>query len=337
MVTFPVSLFVDKAMVTFLSMLNITTTFLSKVDKIKMDNSSPVQCGQHDGNISLEGEKNQHGQAPGQSGQNENNAPSKSAGGSQNQNNPTQQDQGQAGRGNRDTGDSGYGSGSVELYQQTLTPLCRATVMLLGPINAGKTCLVDTLLGRPLLAEDSTNDDRGDLSTCEITCTHAQIAGCQWKEGTEENMLRAQVANAVQSELRRPCRNRELSEEELQRKLQEMPTILEVLDTSGEFAFYKIHQMFLAPSMVFLLVMDVTKKLDDKLPESYAADKWKDKVDYPDTPRKFLNFFLNSISSFLCDDIEKSIFIVLTHTDQLEEEERVEKIKSYKRDVLGPC
>ena len=105
----------------------------------------------------------------------------------------------------------------------------------------------------------------------------------------------------------------------------------------GEFPFYQTHPMVMSKSMVFLVVMDITKKLDDDLPESTLAKKWKGKVECPNTPRKFLDHWLTSISTFLNEHEQhhttKSIIIVLTHTDKLDPKTRRKDIEAFVKEV----
>ena len=235
--------------------------------------------------------------------------------------------------------DSGYGSaGSVVLDQ--MFSLLRATVMILGYNNAGKTCLRDTLLELPFRdpktpsnARENHSDELDDLSNCKVTGIHAHVAGQQWTQLDEsfgealKNDLETRLTDAIATENRRGAG-------------QELTTRLKILDMDGEFPFYQTHPMLMSKSMVYLLVMDVTKKLDDHLPESTLAKKWKGKIEYPNTPRKFLDHWLTSISTFfnevgLPDQHRKSIVLVLTHTDKLDQRTRKEEIKKFEQEVLA--
>ena len=235
--------------------------------------------------------------------------------------------------------DSGYES---ELYQRVTFSFTRATVMILGYNDAGKTCLSETLLGFPFRdPKNSSNvreshcDELDDLSNCKVTGMHALVAGQHWTQLDEtygealKNDLGTRLADAIATDNRR-------------RAGRELTTRLKILDIDGEFPFYQTHPMLMSKSMVYLVVMDVTKKLDDVLPQSTLAKKWKGKIEYPNTPRKFLDHWLTSISTFLNEHglpdqhrKTKSIVLVLTFTDKLDPSTKKDVIKKFKQEVLA--
>ena len=242
---------------------------------------------------------------------------------------------GYAGVGN----DSGYGSAGSVVLDQTFS-LSRAIVMILGYNNAGKTCLSDTLLGFPFRdprnpshARESHCDELEDLSNCKVTGIHAHVTGQHWAQLDES------FHEVLEKDL--GTRSTDLNSTENKRRAgQELTTRLKILDMDGEFPFYQTHPMLMSKSMVYLVVMDITKKLDDHLPESTLAKKWKGKIEYPNTPRKFLDHWLTSISTFLNEhDLPdqhrktKSIVLVLTHTDKLNQRTRKEEIKKFEQEV----
>ena len=235
--------------------------------------------------------------------------------------------------------DSGYES---EIYERVTFSFMRATVMILGYNDAGKTCLSETLLGFPFRdPKNSSNvreshcDELDDLSKCKVTGIHAHVAGQHWTQLDEtygealKNDLGTRLTDAIATDNRR-------------RAGRELTTRLKILDIDGEFPFYQTHPMLMSKSMVYLVVMDVTKKLDDVLPQSTLAKKWKGKIEYPNTPRKFLDHWLTSISTFLNEHglpdqhrKNKSIVLVLTHTDKLDPSTKKDVIKKFKQEVLA--
>ena len=233
--------------------------------------------------------------------------------------------------------DTGYGSvESVELYQRVPFSFMRASVMLLGYDNAGKTCLSDTLLELPFRdpkkpeIHDSQSDQLDDLSNCKVTAIHAHTTGQNWTQLDES------FGNALANDLE--TRRTEIRATEDRRcPEQKLTTSLKLLDMDGEFPFYQTHPMVMSKSMAFLVVMDITKKLDDDLPESTLAKEWKGKIEYPNTPRKFLDHWLTSISTFLHEHEQhqttKSIIIVLTHTDKLDPKTRTKEIETFVKEV----
>ena len=105
--------------------------------------------------------------------------------------------------------------------------------------------------------------------------------------------------------------------------LHEFSTVMKILNMSGEFDFYKTLQLLLSPSMIFLLVMDVTKKMDEVL-----SQKTPDGSDCPKTPKEFLDYWLNTVGTFVGSNGNssdrkpgkscESVIIVLTNTDKLD-------------------
>ena len=237
--------------------------------------------------------------------------------------------------------DSGYGSAGSAVLDQTFSFL-RAIVMILGYNNAGKTCLSDTLLELPFRdpkdpsnAEESHSDQLDDLSNCKVTGIHAHATGQNWTQLDES------FGEALKKDLETRLTDA-ISTENRSRAGQKLTTRLKILDMDGEFPFYQTHPMLMSKNMLYLVVMDVTKKLDDVLPESTVAKKWKENIECPNTPRKFLDHWLTSISTYLIEHGHpdqhrktKSVVLVLTHTDKLDQGTRKEEIKKFKQEVLA--
>ena len=236
--------------------------------------------------------------------------------------------------------DSGYRSAESAIFNQTFSYF-RAIVMILGYNNAGKTCLSDTLLEFPFRdpknpsnARETHSDELEDLSNCKVTCIHAHAAGQHWTQLDES------FGEALEKDLETRLTDAKAMDNG-RHGGKELVMRLKILDMDGEFPFYQTHPMLMSESMIYLVVMDITKKLDEILSESTLAKIWKGKIDYPNTPKKFLDHWLTSICSFLNEhDLPnqhrrtKSVVLVLTHTDQLDPGTRNEQIKKFKQEVL---
>ena len=243
----------------------------------------------------------------------------------------------------------------VEFYQRTSVKLFRASLVLLGYLDAGKTCLVDTLLGQPFRETKEDNEeldkDKGP-SRCKITYSNSLIEdGVTWQKledkSFEQKMtddLQTKIAREILPDVDLPDEGKE---EEGRSKHKGVPdplknlATIKVLEVSDEFS----QQMFLGQDMVFLLVMDVTKKLDDILPESgvITTAHNQEKLDCPKTPREFLNYWLNTVGTLIGSSdnggdrelgkSHESAIIVLTNTDKLDAQKRESEIENCKKEI----
>ena len=220
-----------------------------------------------------------------------------------------------------------------------------------GYVNAGKTGLVNTLQGLKFTSSECKDFDSDDKdSTSNVTCSNVQTKGCDWTPITDplhemlHQELEGKMADVVLPQVNNDdstadgtsvgaCKNRCNNET---RGLYEFPTVMKIVDICGEFSFYKTHQMLISPSTNFLLVMDVTKKLDELLPQKTLQEGFQ----CPRTPREFLDYWLNTVGTLIdsydnCGDIKpgKSVIIVLTNTDKLDEQKRECEINNYKKEI----
>ena len=236
--------------------------------------------------------------------------------------------------------DSGYGSSNqyVDFYKRTLTPMCRGTLMVVGPKDAGKTSLVHTLLGerfRDTKANVNGKDLETDISNCTISYTNILPNDANWKplDVPLHQMLNEYLESKFADEtLPNVGEVRQGGDGTL--LVDPLQATVKILDMSGEFGFYKTHQMFLGSSMVFLLVIDVTKPLDENLSKSAVMKEQEGKLEIPRTPREFLDFLLNTISTFVgTGNGTKSVIIVLTHTDEIDPQTRDAHVKNYRKEI----
>ena len=261
--------------------------------------------------------------------------------------------------------------GYVGFYSSLETVLRRLNVMMVGYPRAGKTCLVDTLLGKPFRETQCTNAI--DLSECTVNANQVETEELNWRTSeqpfyerinselwskffdkstiltecdpvhgssgqsttlTESYTPRCSNTPGSRSGL---CNNGRQSAHSLFSGLESQ---MKVWDMSGEFGFYSTHQMFLSSSSVFLLVMDVTKGLDVSLPSSCATRCQTGKIECPKTPREFLDYWLGTIGTFAGHatddtDVQPQVVIVLTHFDLIDPDCREHLIQGYKTDVLN--
>ena len=243
--------------------------------------------------------------------------------------------------------DQGY----VDFYSKVYSSLRLLSLMLVGYPNAGKTCLVDSLLDRPFRETQCTNGI--DLSTCTVTINHVETSGSNWNTPDQpiyeriNNSLHTRLSDESQNsqncrgmvESNRCCSN-SIGSRQGPSLNGVMPSEMKIWDMSGEFGFYSTHQMFLSSASVFLLVMDITKNFDAELPLSCATRNQTGKIECPKTPREFLDYWLSTVGTFAGHsptgaDVLHHVVIVLTHTDLIDIEERDDVIDEYKKEVLN--
>ena len=208
-----------------------------------------------------------------------------------------------------------------------------SNVLLLGPINAGKTCLVDSLLGLPFNSESTNGVDSLD---CKVSTIHASTTAKKWEHNNSplHTRIREDLAYEILTG-RREGRCSAAGQNPLANDTGFSG--MKILDTSGEFIFYKTHRMLFSSSTVFLIVMDASKGLDEVLPQSHCIDR--NKFDYPNTPRTFLDYFLTSVGTFVSKTAETPgtvvpcAIIVLTHTDLLDHSKKRDIEKKIQRHI----
>ncbi len=240
--------------------------------------------------------------------------------------------------GSQSASSSGYDCRYVEFYKRLRSQIRRSSLMLVGHIKAGKSCLVDSLLQRPYRETESTNGL--ELAICDISKTF--IDGT-WQERRRSFWERVNELEQSLSELLATEGINPRSNEQLDRNIWDSEKLsdMTLIDSSGEFCFYKTHQMFLCPNHIFLLVMNTGVGLDETLPESCATKAQTGKIECPRTPRQFLDYWMNTICTYSQDatkdqeELEPHVIIVLTHTDKFESDNRKEQLAKRKEEVLA--
>ena len=235
------------------------------------------------------------------------------------------------------------------IYKTASISITRIRLMLVGHFKAGKTCLVDSLLGKQF--RDPSRTDGIDVTTCSVDVTSSE----NWNEVVYQDLQRFyEEVEALRSEILLPDLDNSAATSgygsvQSQRVYESMQRIYEsmhqkpeikIWDMGGEFGYYCSHQMFLDSQCIYLLVMDaskdVEKMLDAEIPLSHATEKQKEKIHCPRTMRDFLDYWLDTISTFInpgnAKEEQPSIAIVLTHIDKLGP--RADKIiAAYRQDI----
>ncbi|XP_045175217.2 uncharacterized protein LOC123536268 [Mercenaria mercenaria] len=105
---------------------------------------------------------------------------------------------------------------------------------------------------------------------------------------------------------------------------------LSVWDFAGQFAFYSTHQVFLSRRAIYLLVINLSKSIDDEVPDRCFIDSQGSRLCHVSD---FVEFWLNSIHEY-CGGTESEntpVILVGTFADKIDQARRQELAKSYFR------
>ena len=220
-------------------------------------------------------------------------------------------------------------------------------IMLVGHVNAGKTCLVDSLLDVPFNPVNRNGVDPLECTVCNIHVSTSTNSLKYERKDTPlherfQEQLECEIADAILPDVDLSICTTVSNETtglnvsgnscSCSKVKDTRMSDMKIIDTSGEVMFYKSHKMLFSPSTVFLLVMDASRKLDEPLPQSLDTESGK--FNCPKTPREYLDYWLTSITTFLSRnsdplcDTGPSIIIVLTHTDLLEVQTRKGEVEA---------
>ncbi len=279
-----------------------------------------------------------------------------------------------AGRGTSASSGTSSRPNYVQLYQRFYTRQRRAGLMLVGHSKAGKTSLLHAICQETFREPPRTEGI--DLSSCRVTRSAVNASDPWWQRrvippsqriSEEMDKVDRKIANESQPNAANDSGgsqdavpNGSSGEETDQQNLDstdshtvnpevhspdtkcldlDSTTDMTIWDMSGEFCFYKTHQMFLFPDNIYIIVLDASLDLDSELPESCATQAQRGKIECPRTSREFLSYWLNTICTFtgevpqyhdLEEDPDFNIMVVLTHTDLMSPED----VAMRKKEVL---
>ena len=219
------------------------------------------------------------------------------------------------------TKDSGY----VQFCERGRVPNFLATLAVLGLPESGKSSLIRTLLDLPFLDDKSPGclDKKPSVFFAEATGTDWKLLDATVNLNpnldTEAEQSTAGVDVVAKEELTRP--SGKLT------SVADQPVVLKIMAIDGlPLAF--------GSSMVFLMVLDITKELDKMLPKSCP-------VIGETTQREYLNRVLNMISTFVEktatpdeNPLGRSIIIVLTGIDELDPTTKEDNIQAFTKKML---
>ena len=107
-----------------------------------------------------------------------------------------------------------------------------------------------------------------------------------------------------------------------------IPFSATIWDFSGQNEFIATHHLFLDAESSTLIIMDITKPLDQNLDTN-------SKLGHPSSPGAALHYWLNSLYVRTYQKLQPKVAIVLTHKDMIEDDNIETYVKSYKKGILS--
>ena len=204
----------------------------------------------------------------------------------------------------------------VDIFRREHYEINRLSVMVWGDSGAGKTTLVDSLTNSTCSEFDKRNPLR--IVECAVSKTET---GITW------NTRKDHFYQRVNQEFfaRFPPEGSNKS------NIRETPTGIsdlevKIWDVSGHCGAYNSHKVFLAPSGVYLLVLNAGNNLHE-VPVGGSR-----------SPIESLDHWLRMIDMCASHDKNQnnleSAIIVLTHTDLIDQAQRDRKIEEYKKKII---
>ena len=219
----------------------------------------------------------------------------------------------------------------VDIYRREHYGINRLSLMVWGDSRAGKTRLVDRLTNRTR----SESDNRESLRIDECTVTKNEM-GFTWK--IPKYPLYQRIDQEFRTRFLPQGSNSNVSQQDdiidqgLYSNVINGISDLEIKiwDVSGVDGAYNSHKVFLAPSSVCLLVLNVGNGLH----EVPAGDP----EEHTRSPLESLDHWLHTIdmcaSNNMSDNHSECAIVVLTHTDLIDPAQRDRTIQEYKNEII---
>ncbi|XP_062572583.1 probable serine/threonine-protein kinase roco5 [Saccostrea cucullata] len=188
----------------------------------------------------------------------------------------------------------------LEYLKKGKAPIYRARGMILGCAGAGKTTLLERL------QKKSLEDIQKIKSTVGLD-VHNDIFEVLEKEGELEVAVR-KCEPAIHIKENVPVDDAEKIEEK---------KLLSILDFGGQCMYYACHQIYLSKRAFYILVVDMSKNLEDVIDEELCDQK--DTMFSNWSHRDFLLFWLKSVHCY-CGN-EAPVILVATHAEGKSEQE----------------
>ena len=216
----------------------------------------------------------------------------------------------------------------VELYRNEHCEIHWLCLMVFGDSGTGKTTLIHRLLNKP--GSESTNTGKLEVTDCIISGTDTpdpvwKIPRCTFHERVKENFHLKFPDAMSEGGLRQSWV--EIGNAGL---MENSSLEVKIWDVSSNWGAYNSHKVFLTPSSVCLLTLNVGYGLQTPLRNDSDNERSM-------SPLESLDHWLQMIDmSTNYDNIEYHLectIIVLTHTDLIDEAHRERTIEEYKEKI----
>ncbi|XP_062614695.1 uncharacterized protein LOC134276459 [Saccostrea cucullata] len=209
----------------------------------------------------------------------------------------------------------------LEYLKKGKTPIYRARGMIVGCAGAGKTTLLERLQRK------SMEDIQKIKSTVGLD-VHNDIFEVQEKEGDNPtgSIIHTYEINeyiSTQHIVVRKCEPAIHIKENVpidDAEKIEGKKLLSILDFGGQCMYYACHQIYLSKRAFYILVVDMSKDLEDVIDEELCDQK--DTMFSKWSHRDYLLFWLKSVNCY-CGD-EAPVILVATHAEGKSEQEKTE-------------
>ena len=202
----------------------------------------------------------------------------------------------------------------VDIYRREHCKINRLSLMVWGDSKAGKTSLVDRFTNST--HSKSKNNHSLRIVECVVSKTET---GNTWNIPKDPFYQRVYQEFLVKFSPESSVYQSRSVIHDLEMKIWEV---------SKDYGAYNSHKLFLAPSSVCLLVLNVGNGLHEGGP-----------VESTRSPLESLDHWLHMIDMCASNDINEyhseCAIIVLTHTDLIDEAQRERKIEEYKKEIIA--
>ncbi|XP_062608122.1 probable serine/threonine-protein kinase roco5 [Saccostrea cucullata] len=194
----------------------------------------------------------------------------------------------------------------LEYLKKGKTPIFRARAMIVGCAGAGKTTLLERL------QKKSMKDIQKIESTVGLD-VHNDIFEVLEKEGKlEVAVCKSEPSIHIKENV--PIDHTEKTEE---------TKLLSILDFGGQCMYYACHQIYLSKRAFYILVVDMSKNLEDIIDEELCDQK--DTMFSKWSYRDYLLFWLKSVDCY-CGR-EAPVVLVATHAEGKSQQEKANYYK----------
>ncbi|XP_062568103.1 cyclic GMP-binding protein C-like isoform X1 [Saccostrea cucullata] len=185
----------------------------------------------------------------------------------------------------------------------------RGRAMIVGCVGAGKTTFLRRLQSKWTLEDLYTTESTVGL---EVHHNLFQI------EDNEDQKLLKEVPQGMSCDVERHIKKRE--------------KLISVTDFGGQCSYYACHQVYLTRRAFYILVIDMSKSLEEKVDSTRLDANGSIYEDW--TYKEYFLYWMQSISTY-CDDTTP-VVLVATHKDKVSEEVQDGKTKCF-YDELMEC